>query len=267
MHNLEKYITKWNLIPDGESLITQTSALMPVIYKNILAMLKIALVSEERVGGQLMLWWDGQGAARILKHDNNAFLMERAMGTKSLENMAKYHQDDQATQIICSVVAKLHTPNDKPLPINLEPLTARFKSLETAAAQHEGIFAQALATAHELLKAPQEIVALHGDIHHTNILDFGERGWLAIDAKGLLGERGFDYANLFCNPDKETALKNGRLQHQATVVAEEAGLDRTRLLKWILSYAGLSAAWHLEDKNDPELAIAVAEIVLAELTI
>jgi hypothetical protein len=46
-----------------------------------------------------------------------------------------------------------------------------------------------------------QMMRLHGDIHHDNILDFGRRGWLAIDPKRLFGERGFDYANLFCNPD------------------------------------------------------------------
>lgn len=30
---------------------------------------------------------------------------------------------------------------------------------------------------------------------------FGERGWLAIDPKRLLGERSFDFANIFTNPD------------------------------------------------------------------
>jgi len=29
----------------------------------------------------------------------------------------------------------------------------------------------------------------------------GPRGWLAIDPKGLCGERGFDFVNIFCNPD------------------------------------------------------------------
>ena len=38
-------------------------------------------------------------------------------------------------------------------------------------------------------------------MHHDNILDFGERGWLVIDPKRLHGERAFDYANIFCNPD------------------------------------------------------------------
>jgi streptomycin 6-kinase len=43
--------------------------------------------------------------------------------------------------------------------------------------------------------------ALHGDLHHENVLDFGERRWLAIDPHGLHGERFFDFANIFTNPD------------------------------------------------------------------
>jgi hypothetical protein len=40
----------------------------------------------------------------------------------------------------------------------------------------------------------------------------------------------------------------------------EAGLERNRLLKWILAYAGLSAAWTLGEGERPELALAVAEL-------
>jgi streptomycin 6-kinase len=29
------------------------------------------------------------------------------------------------------------------------------------------------------------------------VLDFETSGWLAIDPKGLIGERGFDFANIF----------------------------------------------------------------------
>jgi streptomycin 6-kinase len=47
-------------------------------------------------------------------------------------------------------------------------------------------------------------------------------------------------------------------------VAEAAGLDRDRLLRWILAYSGLSAAWSLEDGQDPALALAVAGIAAAE---
>jgi len=56
-----------------------------------------------------------------------------------------------------------------------------------------------------------------------------------------------------------------RLPRQASMVAEAAGLDRTRLLKWILSYAGLSAAWTLGDGCKPDLAMSIAELAAREL--
>jgi streptomycin 6-kinase len=49
------------------------------------------------------------------------------------------------------------------------------------------------------------------------------------------------------------------------VVAEAANLDPSRLLLWVLAYAGLSAAWSIDDGYDPRTALSVAEIAAAEL--
>lgn len=131
--------------------------------------------------------------------------------------------------------------------------------------RYGGILHQASAVAKELLAEQQNIVALHGDIHHGNILDFQSHGFLAIDPKRLIGERSFDFANIFCNPDMETATQPGRLMHQLKVVSDSANLDPKRLLKWILAYAGLSAAWSLNDGTSPHLALAIAELAALEL--
>lgn len=114
---------------------------------------------------------------------------------------------------------------------------------------------------------PQDVVVLHGDIHHGNVLDFGERGWLAIDPKRLGGERGFDYANLFCNPDPDTALTPGCLERRATIVAASAGLDRERLLKWVLAQSGLSATWMLGEGADADCRLGVARAAAHELRV
>jgi streptomycin 6-kinase len=137
--------------------------------------------------------------------------------------------------------------------------------LEPAAAAQGGILSASAAAARALLANQRDVRVLHGDIHHANILHFGERGWLAIDPKGLISERGFDYANLFCNPDHATATAPGRLARQADVVAQAAGLERKRLLQWILAWAGLSAVWHLGDRSSPETAFAIAERAAVEL--
>lgn len=186
------------------------------------------------------------------------------MGHRSLAEMARGGKDDDASRILCDVAARLHAPRGRQLP-DLIPLERWFAELWPGAAKHGGILGHAAATARKLLDQPQQVGVLHGDLHHGNVLDFGQRGWLAIDPKRLLGERGFDFANIFRNPDLEIAKAPGRLARQATVIAEAARLDRMRLLRWVLAYAGLSAAWILNDGDDATLDLTVAEIAAAEI--
>ena len=211
-----------------------------------------------------MEWWDGVGAARVLARHGDALLLERAMGSRSLSDYARNGRDDEATRIICATIATLHAQRDRALP-ELVPLQRWFDELAPAAARHGGILPLCASTARELLAAPRETVVLHGDIHHDNILDFEERGWLAIDPKRLVGERGFDYANLFCNPEHETALAASRFHHRLAIVTELSGIERRRLLQWILAWAGLSAVWFLGDGVTPETDFAVARLAAAAL--
>ena len=142
-----------------------------------------------------------------------------------------------------------------------------FEPLAPAAAQRGGLLAQAHATARDLLRsAPRDIVMLHGDIHHGNVLDGGPRGWLAIDPKGLLGERTFDYANILRDPDAEVAKRPGRLARQVTVIAQAAQVDRRRLLQWVLAFCGLSAAWIYADGDSPDFDLAIAGLSVDELS-
>lgn len=260
------YMERWGLVPDGEPIATRSGRLLPVRRGGGPAMLKIATEPEERGGAALMLWWDGIGAARVLAQDGDAVLLERATGSGSLTDMVRQGKDDAASRIICDVVARLHTPRPLPPP-SLIPLTDWFGALDRAASRDGGTFARSAATARMLLADPREVVPLHGDIHHGNVLDFGKRGWLAIDPKRLQGERGFDYANLFCNPDQSIALAPGRLARQAGVVARAARLEHRRLLQWVLAWAGLSAAFLIEDGQSAhvEPALQIAEIAADEL--
>lgn len=259
----EKYLQLWNLTPDGEPITTHWSHLLPVRYKGAPAMLKVATTEEERQGNSLMVWWNGGGAAPVLAHDEYALLMERAMGPVSLGEMVRTGQDDEASRIICAVAGKLHAHKNKK-PSALTPLSQWFEELYPAANQYGGVLLKASNVAKELLSDQQDIVVLHGDIHHGNILDFGTSGFLAIDPKGLIGERCFDFANIFCNPDFEVATRPGRLAHQLDILSKAAELKPERLLKWVLAYAGLSAAWSIQDGIDPKLPLTVAGLAASE---
>lgn len=166
------------------------------------------------------------------------------------------------------MLAALHRPRSEPRP-RLVPLADWFRPLE-AAASAGGAFAPAWRSASHLLADPRDIVVLHGDMHHANVLDFGAGGWHTIDPKGLLGERGYDYATLFYNPSDEVALHPGRFDRRVALVAKRAGIDRSRLLRWIHAVMGLSAAWQIGEADLPwgpklSTTLAVAKMAAAAL--
>lgn len=257
-------LSLWKLVPEGEPIVTPCSHLLPVRWQGRAAMIKVALDVEEQGGAQVMRWWDGEGAARVFAHEGDAILLERAEGKRSLLHMALHGEDDQASRIACDVVRHLHRPRGKPLP-ELIDLRQWFRDLAPAARRYGGLFPRCLETAEALLASEQDRSVLHGDVHHDNILDFGPRGWLAIDPKRLHGERLFDYANLLCNPDLPTSRERTRFLRQLDVIVEHAGVDRRRLLEWVLAFAGLSAAWFLDDGMAADSDLSVAHLAAAEL--
>jgi streptomycin 6-kinase len=264
----DDYLRRWDLVPDGAPIVTHTSCLLPVRRGGEPAMLKLTTNDEERLGGALMQWWDGDGAARVLAREGSALLLERAMGPNSLTDMARTGQDDEACRILCAVAERLHAPRPAPLP-ELMPLPRLFRELAPAAAIHGGILARCADTAQALLAEPRDVTVLHGDLHHGNVLDFETRGWLAIDPKGVVGERGFDFANIFTNPDlddptRPVATAPDRFARRLELVAEAAQIEPRRLLLWIFAWTGLSAAWFLGDGQSPAIDLQVAELVAAE---
>jgi streptomycin 6-kinase len=170
------YLKRWKLTPVGTAVVTPTSRLLPVRWGEAPAMLKIAVVDEERLGSRLMVWWNGQGAARVLAHAGDAILMERAEDAASLADVARRGRDDEASRILCAVLKRLHALRGEP-PLPLPDLTQWFKPLGRAAETQGGILRVAAAAASCLLAAQRDVTVLHGDMHHHNVLRFGARGW------------------------------------------------------------------------------------------
>lgn len=264
LSDFQPWIERWGLEPDGEPFVTPwSSRLLPVRHLSRAAMLKVALHPEEQRGGAVMAWYAGDGAAIVYAHDEQAVVLERLDGPRLLANMAREGQDEAACRILSETVGRLHAPRPRPPPAAAIPLHRWFDALWPQAERSGGLYATSAAVARELLSEPGAQVMLHGDIHHGNVLDGGARGWLAIDPKGLLGDRGYDYANLICNPDAETALVH--FDRRLDIVAEVSGLPRESVLSWLLAYTGLSASWTLSSGGDPWQAVAIGDAAAARL--
>ncbi|WP_210236360.1 MULTISPECIES: aminoglycoside phosphotransferase family protein [unclassified Mesorhizobium] len=224
-------------------------------------------VADELRGEHFLAWRRGEGAVRLLGRDGHSMLLEYG-GDTLLSQVLDEQGDNAATAIAADMMAKLFSPSDHPYPPELQPLGERFASLFKKAATDrvigdDSLYVEAGAIADRLLANPHDIRPLHGDLHHENILR-GPRGWLVIDPKGVLGDPGFDAANMFYNPlDRDAlCLAPERIADMAEVFARALGQSPAAILDHAIAYGCLSAAWHHEDDNaveeNRELSIAAA---------
>ncbi|MEM7172477.1 MAG: aminoglycoside phosphotransferase family protein [Pseudomonadota bacterium] len=254
MHSdpLSDYFTAWSLCPDGEMIETPSSWLQPVMVDEGKAMLKVLKPgSDERPGLDLLRYWDGDGAVRVYRASPGALVMERAQGKRSLIDLALEGNDLKAANILTNVLRRLHEPKAAAPPDTLTPLQDRFADL-LEPCHDNPILARSAAAARRLLRDQRDVTILHGDLHHGNVLDGKERGWLAIDPKGVVGERAYDVANLLCNPYPHVGLvlDPDRMDRLARFYGKCLDLDHDRVLEFAFAHAGLSLCWDLEDGGD-----------------
>jgi streptomycin 6-kinase len=264
--NFEPYLIQWHLEPDGAAIETPSSWLLPVRRDRAAAMLKVLKsASDERNAAALLRHLNGDGAVRLYEADENALVLERAIGSRSLVTMAISGRDADAAEILAETLTKLHAPRDCSVALELTPLERHFSSLYDRAGMMP-ILGRCASLARGLLATERDVLPLHGDLHHENVVDGGRRGWLAIDPKALLGERTYEVANLHCNPAPHADLVHqpGRMRWLAEFYAARLGLDARRVLAFALAHAGLSASWDMDDGFDPTYALRCAE-VLSEL--
>jgi streptomycin 6-kinase len=212
--------------------------------------------------------FDGRGAARLLELDRSrgAMLLERLEPGETLETI---RDDEEATIIAADVMRKPWgpVPEGHSFPTvagwakGFERLRNRFDGgtgpMPTAlVGEAEGLFA-------DLLESEESPVLLHGDLHHGNILSSG-RGWLAIDPKGVVGERAYETAAMLHNPARFLERENPGelLERRIEILSERLGLDESRVRGWGFAQSVLAAYWGLEDRGEVwEQALAFARLL------
>ena len=117
----------------------------------------------------------------------------------------------------------------------------------------------------DLLADPRDLAVLHGDIHHRNVLDAGDDRWVAIDPKGLYGERTFDYVNIFRNPEFEIASDPDRFLTRLHQIKVRAEIDPDRLLSWIAAFCALSIVWGYYPEGSAEHDRTIGQLALRNL--
>ncbi|HEX8997239.1 MAG TPA: aminoglycoside phosphotransferase family protein [Ktedonobacterales bacterium] len=257
---LAEYTRRWSLTPLPPFAGLTYNYVTPVRRADgSPAVLKTGIPGDEfRAGIAFLRLCDGVGAVRLLEADSErcVMLMEQAAPG---EPLAKLDDDDAATAIAADVMRELWRPVPAAHPF---PSVARWlRSFSRVRAMHggasgplpEATLAHAEALARDLLaSAPYERL-MHGDLHHDNIVSAQREPWLVIDAKGLVGDPGYETGPFMNNPygRMETWPDPARnFARRADILAERLRYPRDRILAWSFVQAVLSAAWHIEDGSD-----------------
>jgi streptomycin 6-kinase len=238
-------LTRWQLSAPALVADSPTSTIWKVTQSDghpaALKLLRPGETEEAR-GADYLTALGGQGAVQVLARDGAAILMEWCDGP-SLGDLVHKGQDIEATEILCDTIQQLHAaPID---PTGLQSLADRFVPLTDQA--QTGDLATAADLARALLASTARNCALHGDLHHDNVLH-SARGWLAIDPKGVLGDPAYEPANAFRNPDsaEEPIFRPARIAHLAVRFSQRLHVPRDRILGWAATHCALSILWSRE---------------------
>jgi streptomycin 6-kinase len=184
--------------------------------------------------GDALERWGGRGAVRLHAHDRErwALLIERCRPGTQLWAV----RDEQATEIAAGILEQLWVPADEPFR-RLADQAARWAD-ELPNRPLEGTRVdQAVDFLRQAGPTQRESVLLHQDFHGANVL-LSDRGWLAIDAKPLVGEREFDVASLI--RDRRPTTK-AQMERRLDYVVDRLSLDRERTRGWAIAHA---LAWN-----------------------
>jgi streptomycin 6-kinase len=277
---MAEYERRWSITVGAPYTLSYNYVAPATRHDGTLAVLKLGLPDGEAEDQTPALrHYAGHGMARLLEAEpeRGAMLLERLEPGTMLATLVPT-DDARATTIAAEVIRDLWQGPGGGAP----PAGHPFQSIDDWAAgmgrmrAHFGggtgpfpraLVEEAEALFADLLASQGAPVLLHGDLHHDNILAAQRAPWLAIDPKGIVGERAYEVGALLRNPLPQLFQLPNPGQATARRVAqlsEELGLDRARVRGWGLAQAVLSAWWSVEDHGHGwEGAIACAELLAA----
>ena len=222
---------------------------------------------DEWRSGEVARAFGGRGTVRVLEHDDGAALFERIVPGTALVRLTRDGQDAAATEILADVIASM-SPNAAPPWCPTVATWGRGFATYVERGDTEiprAMVRRASDVYTELCETQRTPRLLHGDLQHYNVLRDDERGWLAIDPKGVVGEVEYEVGASLRNPvELPAVLANPTtIERRVSTLSSRLGLDADRVLRWSFAQAVLSAIWLVEDgygvePNSPPLQLARA---------
>jgi streptomycin 6-kinase len=240
------------------------------------AVLKVSWPHREaREEGTGLALWNGNGACRVLREDRDryALLLERCVPGIPLNKIDR--SPEERLLIAAAVLNQLWIPAPEQGFELVADVTAewaqtarermdKFKPPFDAKLVDDGI--QLLET---LPNTAARSVLIHGDFNPGNVLSAARVPWLAIDAKPMVGDPGYDPGPLLLqvDPPLEYADPAPVLRDRYRLFADAVGEPAERLLQWSLAREVESALWYVSrgDLADGVESMSSAAIIASLL--
>lgn len=192
----------------------------------------------------------GCGVVKILIEKEGTLLLERAAPGVALKSYFP-ESDNDAIHITCECLKRLHQaaiPARHRFPHIQDWLMALDKECNIPTPYLN----KARTLRSELIATSDASVLLHGDLHHDNILQYGN-DWVVIDPKGVIGEPAYEVAAFIRNPIPQLLKHSDAsniIRHRIKYFAKLLELSEQRIVDWCYVQAVLAWVWALEDGCD-----------------
>jgi streptomycin 6-kinase len=202
--------------------------------------------------GEVLAAFEGCGIVRVYQRVEGAVLLERLNPGTPLASLSLDGRDEEATEILAEVISRM---SQSQAPQNSFPTVADWgKGFQRYLASGDrqvpiDLVERGQHIYGQLCASQQHVRLLHGDLQHYNVLFDGERGWVAIDPKGIVGELEYEIGASLRNPYESPDLLAApeTIERRLKQYADRLLLDLERALHWSFAQAVLSAIWSVED--------------------
>lgn len=184
----------------------------------------------------------GKGAIQLLASGEGHLLLEYASPGQPLKSSLSV---EEILEIYPPLIDALHHVPSGEFPHLADWLTALDRITDNRVEPE--LITLGLYLRDNYLRTLECPVLCHGDLHANNII-LSERGWLAIDPKGVIADKAFELSALELF---DTVMSEQQLIGTLESIASMSKLPVQRLTQAFYLRALLSAAWFIEDGGSP----------------
>jgi streptomycin 6-kinase len=249
-HRVEDRISAWRVVVERVAA-TESSVLAFGRRDHQQVVLKVIRNrGDEWHSGEVLDAFQGHGVVRVHDYCEGAMLLEWLNPGHSLADAAGSLADDDDIGVLAATIKAMSGRVPRSGVPTVQDWGRGFEryaeSRDTQIPEH--LVSAAHQAYVELCRSQTTVRLLHGDLHQGNVLFDTERGWVAVDPKGVMGEIEYEVGAALRNPLERPELFTNPvvIRRRVERFSRELDLDAARAQSWAFSQAVLAGIWGVE---------------------